>query len=903
MNDQRWQHIERLLDHALDLEPSARQAWLDALKEAPDVVTELTAILRAHDHSEGILDKPLGGDPGQEIRTRLSSALADRYHLEDEIGRGGAAVVFRAREIKHDRPVVLKVLKPEAAAVFGKRRFLDEVHIAAQLSHPHILALIDSGEADGLLFYVMPYVGGYTLRARLDAGAIPVDAAMTLLRDVADALAYAHSHRVVHRDLKPENVLCVNEHAFLMDFGIAKLRDVEARGRHTASGVAVGTVGYMAPEQAEGKEVDQRADIYAWGLLAREVFARAGGVPRHLAPLIDACTARDPNHRPSVAGEILQQLGGSGRSTEVASRKSMRAGLVWLGATVVIVVGIVTLAVIRAQRGEAGASGLAQPVAVAVLSNETGDSALATWGRLAGDWITQGLQETGLVTVVPWPYALDASLQYEGRGGDRVRTMRAETRAGTVITGSYYLVGDSIRFQAEITDASSGRLIAAPQPVAAPRDSPQVAVRLLRDRLMGTFAVQTNDATVHVPGLLERPPTYDAYRAFDRGVQLHLAQDYRLAALEFREAFVRDTAFVIPLIYAALSHWNTHQRDQTDSILKYIRARQGSLDEYHEMLVQYIEALMQGDGERALRAIRRAAAIAPASRAVYNYALTAIATNRPREALTALTSLDPDRGSMRGWPSYWTQRTHAHHLTGDHRGELEAARAMRRRYPDHRAAIVLETRALAALGRTDDIDSLLVEVSALPPNVYWSQGGAMVVAGEELMAHGHPEAGETYLERAVHWLANQLTSNPDNWNHRYWLGSTLYDLGRYEEAAPYFESLVADYPERFSFRALLAVTAAREGDRALAERLLDPPPPAYEYGDLLVARVRIAAAVGDTDRAIDLLSQGLRQGLSNYAWLHASGVRDLAVLEADPRYRRLKAGWDGPAMSPLSNRP
>src|SRR5690606_9142033 len=152
-------------------------------------------------------------------------------------------------------------------AAIGPHRFADEVRIAARLSHPHILALIDSGEADGIRYYVMPYVGGITLRERLERdGALPLASAITLLRDVADALAHAHEAGVIHRDLKPENVLCVGDHAFLLDFGVAK-RHGTSPGSTTDPGLAIGTPGYMAPEQAAGAEVDHRADIHVWGLL------------------------------------------------------------------------------------------------------------------------------------------------------------------------------------------------------------------------------------------------------------------------------------------------------------------------------------------------------------------------------------------------------------------------------------------------------------------------------------------------------------------------------------------------------------------------------------------------------------------------------------------------------------
>jgi serine/threonine-protein kinase len=250
----------------------------------------------------------------------LSRALAERYEIEREIGRGGMATVYLARERKHDRLVVLKVLKPEIAEALGAHRFLTEVQIAARLSHPHILGFIDSGDADGLLFYVMPWVGGETLRELLRReGKVEPRVAMAYLCDLAAALRHAHGAGVVHRDLKPENVLCIGGHAYLLDFGIAKLRDVNrASGFVTGTGVAIGTIGYMAPEQASGHVVDHRTDIYAWGVLAREMLTGegpldiAGGlaslpsaIPAEIAKLIAAALAKDPARRPASASELV----------------------------------------------------------------------------------------------------------------------------------------------------------------------------------------------------------------------------------------------------------------------------------------------------------------------------------------------------------------------------------------------------------------------------------------------------------------------------------------------------------------------------------------------------------------------------------------------------------------------
>src|SRR5437660_5792682 len=198
---------------------------------------------------------------------RVQAALAGRYTIERELGRGGMATVYLAQDRKHHRQVAIKVLKPELAAALGPERFLREIDTAARLTHPHILPLHDSGEAAGLLYYVMPYVEGETLRDRLEReGQLPLEEAVRITREVASALSYAHSHDVVHRDIKPENILLSGGEAVVADFGIARALVAAGADKLTDTGLAVGTPGYMSPEQAMAEpRIDGRADTYALG--------------------------------------------------------------------------------------------------------------------------------------------------------------------------------------------------------------------------------------------------------------------------------------------------------------------------------------------------------------------------------------------------------------------------------------------------------------------------------------------------------------------------------------------------------------------------------------------------------------------------------------------------------------
>ena len=270
--------------------------------------------------------------------TRLQGALAESYRIERELGQGGMATVYLAEDLKHHRKVAVKVLRPELAATLGPERFAREIEVAARLQHPHILGVLDSGQAGGFFYYVMPFVEGETLRDRLArVGELPVPEAVRLLGEIAEALATAHRAGVVHRDIKPENVLLSGRHALVMDFGVAKAV-TEASGAHqlTSVGVALGTPAYMAPEQASADpHMDGRVDIYAIGVMAYEMLTgstpfpglnpqqtlaahitrppvpvgqQREGLPPALEAAVMRCLAKRPADRFQAADELVAAL-------------------------------------------------------------------------------------------------------------------------------------------------------------------------------------------------------------------------------------------------------------------------------------------------------------------------------------------------------------------------------------------------------------------------------------------------------------------------------------------------------------------------------------------------------------------------------------------------------------------
>ena len=238
---------------------------------------------------------------------RLKAALADRYRIEEQIGAGGMATVYRARDLKHERRVALKLLRPELAAIIGTERFLREISITAQLEHPHILTLIDSGQADGLLYYVLPLVEGESLRDRLDREhPLPIDEALRITTDVASAIGYAHRRNVIHRDIKPENVLLHEGEVMVMDFGIAIAVSAAAGDRLTETGLSIGTPEYMSPEQATGSQnIDQRSDVYSLGCVLFELLT---GEPPHTGPNVQAVIAKVLTDKPQSLRVIREPV-------------------------------------------------------------------------------------------------------------------------------------------------------------------------------------------------------------------------------------------------------------------------------------------------------------------------------------------------------------------------------------------------------------------------------------------------------------------------------------------------------------------------------------------------------------------------------------------------------------------
>jgi len=406
----------------------------------------------------------------EDVLERLKTALADRYRIEQEIGSGGMATVYLAEDLKHGRKVALKLLRPELGAVLGGERFLREIHIAAGLNHLHILTLYDSGEVEGLLYYVMPYVAGESLRQRLERQTqLSIEEAIEISRQVATALDYAHRQGVVHRDIKPENILLQEGEAVVADFGIARALRVAGGERLTETGLSLGTPAYMSPEQASGtQDLDGRSDVYSLACVMYEMLAGdppftgptapaiiarqlvdpvpslttvRPTVPEELERTIEKALAKVPADRYDTAGAFVEAAGAAAQVEVVPTRErrtprrrvSPKAWIVGAGAAALLIVVAVVLSRVMAST----------PISITTsnITHVTSDPGLEFQPAISPD----GSEVAYVVGPLGSPRIVVRSTIDIGTGG--------ESRPGEEVSGSHWLPawtpdGASLRFMA-----------------------------------------------------------------------------------------------------------------------------------------------------------------------------------------------------------------------------------------------------------------------------------------------------------------------------------------------------------------------------------------------------------------------------------------------------------------------
>ena len=539
----------------------------------------------------------------------LQQALAGRYRVERELGHGGMATVFLAEDLKHHRRVAIKVLEPEVASALGSERFLREIETAAQLAHPHILPLFDSGEGGGLLYYVMPYVSGESLRQRLKREPqLPVAEAQRIAEQVADALDYAHAHGVVHRDIKPENILLEGTQAIVADFGIARAVVGAGAGRLTTAGITVGTPAYMSPEQASGDAVDARSDVYSLGCVVYELLAGeppytgptgASLIRQHLSapvpdvarlrPGVGAATsgvlkralAKSPEERFATATALVRALaaGTAGAVTPEASTSAVTAGVPatgrfagrrarWaLGGAFVAVIALVAMAAWQEWWPFGGRA--AAPTAkkdwilVADFDGPPGDSTLAPAAR---SLLSAALDQSRIVATVTNDQIQEA-LQTAGKPPSTrltpavAKELAYRSAVRTVLEGSIGKLGTGYSVVVRLVDADSARVLFTESATAKGDDALIPAMGELAKKLRRELGENRRGLAATRPMVQIATPSFEAYKLYvQAGLRFGANTAIRERIRAYRAAVALDPDFasaflgmVYPYMYMGFS--------------------------------------------------------------------------------------------------------------------------------------------------------------------------------------------------------------------------------------------------------------------------------------------------------------------------------------------------------------
>jgi tetratricopeptide (TPR) repeat protein/TolB-like protein len=512
-------------------------------------------------------------------------------------------------------------------------------------------------------------------------------------------------------------------------------------------------------------------------------------------------------------------------------------------------------------------------VAVAVFDNETGDPALDPLGKMISQEITQGLTRTSLVRVVHSELVLRHAGNPGPAGGSSQGSspglgLARETGAGLLVSGSYYLQGESVRIRGQVIDPASGEVLAPLSPTVGSGEDPGPAVAELTQRAMAAVAQRFNPRLGDLVDVVPEPRSFAAYQDYSAGMDAFLDREMRRSIDHFNRALQEDPTYADALLYLAVAHWNVNEYRVVDSILAIVEADLANLTPLQRSHAELVRAWTEDDREGAYRAAKAGARIAVSGNWGWQVAREALRLNRVQEALEVLLSIDPEAPDIRGWADYWRLLTGALHGLGRHEEELEQAERAVVLYPTSLGVLQDKLEALAALGRMDEVRELLDGLGG----VHWErQAGGRHVGGLELKAHGFEEEGQAYLEEALTFFTARPAEERRPERVRRVYARYLYDAGRWDEAGRLYEVLSSEDPEYLEYLGRLGTLAARRGDAEEARRIsqaLESLGGDDVGGDYTGWRARIHSLLGEEDEAVRLLRSAHQRGYPYSTAIH-----------------------------------
>jgi tRNA A-37 threonylcarbamoyl transferase component Bud32/tetratricopeptide (TPR) repeat protein len=849
-----------------------------------------------------------------EFIERLRVALEGRYRIERELGGGGMSRVFLAEETALGRKVVVKVLPPEMGAGVNADRFRREIQLAASLQHPHIVPLLNAGQTDDLVWYTMPLIEGESLRTRLAReGELPIHEVVRLLRDVADALAYAHEHGVVHRDIKPDNVLLSGHHAVVTDFGVSKaITAATGEASLTSVGVALGTPAYMAPEQAAAEpHVDHRADVYALGAMAYEmltgsppfageaqvvlaahvtrapepVTARRAAVSPAFAALVMRCLEKKAADRWQSAAELHEQLelmttpsGGTTPTGVVAgagAQAKWRPGVLArvAAAAVVVVLAVAGYAWWHIRVPPAAPPDVREPVLVLPYEEHVASPGLRGIGQQVADRFEAGITEATLGAVLQRRTV--AALGTGAGTPDEMRRVARTSGAATLVTGVVYERGDSVEVQSQVLRARDLLTLFSLAPERGAARDVEHVIEAAKERVLAAVGYYVSPRT---KGLLDvtmfRPPrALDVVHLLERGDQLLFQQEYAAALAAYGEAHRRDTGLLQVALLTHTALFNLGREREADSVLRFVEARRAGLTTGEDLVLNMLQSWHLSP-EEEYRATTDAVRRDSGQFWIYQGLYAAYRANHLSEALSYYRRRDTTVAFSRDWPAWYFYAAAAMHALRRYTDELALAREARAKQPDHYFHALAEARALIGLGRLAEVEEVLTESRTLPAPS--APGRLMHDVALELNAHGLRDDAQRMWSRALAWHAAQPPGSADEQVIRRNVAFERYYLRQYDEARQAFASLLARLPDDRFYRAGTAYVAARTGDTTLALQTVAGLRADTSTNDTYAAR--ILALLGRKEEAVAALRQYLNRGGRAPGWWHTvpefDGLRD-----------------------------